>query len=184
MSHGSDSEKIVAASNGNPAPLEKTDTQGPHDGRSADELATEHEQERSALQRAIETAEGMLATDPANAEAAQGLWVTLEKLSASTAKTPGKESLDEALRLQMKAMVIAAQFYQQNFEVHSVARAAGVSAYLAYHRAVNAGQAELAQRNLVLCYEILHDAVSRGIAFDPPIQNLYQHLASIEKKVP
>ena len=125
-------------------------------------------------ERSLEIRERLLVANPETAQAARDFMVSLERMAAFEGRRVGGEN--KALELQTRALGIALKLREGNPQSVFYGRTAAVAFFLTYQRAQAAGQAQLANQCLVGCHGVLHELITQGVTFDPPIMQLYQQL--------
>ena len=89
---------------------------------------------------------------------------------------PGANSARKALKFQSRALGIALKLREGNPQSVFYGRTAARAHIFTFQRAQAAGQQELAAKCLGGFHSVLHELITAGCQFDPPVMQLYQQL--------
>jgi len=128
------------------------------------------------LQRSVEFSEGLLRTNPHSAQAARDVSAGLERLGDFLVSRGLAGGVEKALGYYQRSLEVKERLLGGNLESAEAARDVVVSHFKLAQFGLKTGDQPLAERHLGACHTLLHERISAGVVFDPPIMRLYQQL--------
>jgi len=141
--------------------------------------AGDAEQALGYYERSLAVSEQLQAANPQSAQAARDVSISLERLAAMAAKTPGAEAAKRALAYQQRALGLGVGLYEANRASVFFGRTAAVSYFLTYQRAEAAGEVELAGQCLAGCHGVLKALIGGGAQLDAAMVGLFEQLEGL-----
>lgn len=126
------------------------------------------------LSLAHEILERTLAADPHSESATRDVSVSLNKLGDFLASRGLPGDAEKALGHYERSLEMSEGLLRANPESAQAARDVVVSHYKLAQFGRQSGDEAMTARHLRECHRLLHERISRGVTFDPPIRGLYR----------